>query len=99
MNLAKTANRARRALLPLLVLVTSTVFWLSRHLVADMHFRGDGEFHHDAAVQFSEGVDAGVAYPSCASRAQGGLGSPSFIYYPPLFHYAFQIVDGLVGNS
>ena len=99
MNLAKTATRARRALLPLLVLVTSTVFWLSPHLVADMHFRGDGEFHHDAAVQFSEGLDAGVAYPSWAARAQGGLGSPVFIYYPPLFHYAFHIVDGLVGNS
>ncbi len=60
---------------------------------------GDGHFHHRAVVQIAEAQMQGIWYPKWLPDQRGGLGDPSFVYYPPLFHTASALLTHLMGNA
>ena len=60
---------------------------------------GDGYFHNRAVVQIAQAQTEGTVYPQWLPEQRGGLGDPSFVYYPPLFHTASALIDHAVGNA
>lgn len=60
---------------------------------------GDGIFHHRAVVQIAQAQTQGIWYPQWLPDQRGGLGDPSFVYYPPLFHTVSALLSHLIGNA
>lgn len=60
---------------------------------------GDGYFHDRAVYQIARAQADGTIYPQWLPEQRGGLGDPSFVYYPPLFHTTAALLEHVVGNA
>ena len=69
------------------------------HFFFGLYIKGDGEFHHDVAMEFAKSLQSGIYYPGWSSGSFGGLGSPVFLVYAPAFHYVFALINALIENS
>lgn len=61
--------------------------------------KGDGYFHNRAVYQITRAQSEGTIYPQWLPEQRGGLGDPSFVYYPPLFHTTAALLDHAIGNA
>lgn len=77
-----------------LAIVLYIPFWTGH-----VGIEGDGHFHHRAVVQVAAAQTQGIWYPQWLPDQRGGLGDPSFVYYPPLFHTASALLTHLTGNA
>lgn len=59
----------------------------------DFTFGQDIGYHINWASQVSTGLEEGILYPRWMSQSNGGYGSPTAIFYAPLFHWLTGVVN------
>jgi uncharacterized membrane protein len=58
----------------------------------------DSRYHLLWATEFIESLSSGILYPRWLPDVNAGLGSPTFIFYSPLFYYVTALFWPLIGS-
>ena len=75
-----------KTVMPILILSLSALYSITPFLLyPEFPFGGDIHNHINWAKQVSTGIREGVIYPRWLAESNNGYGSPTTIFYSPLF--------------
>lgn len=94
-----TVLRAPRLRLsaPLIIVLAATLA-MAAELATGLTVTDNFRFNLTWPEQFVEQFRSGHLYPRWLPRSWGGMGSPVFYFYPPLFFWVTSAVDTLTGG-
>lgn len=83
----------------MLVIVLVAVVAMAPELAIGLTVTDNFRFNLTWPEQFVELFRSGHLYPRWLPRCWGGMGSPVFYFYPPLFFWVASLIDTLTGGS
>ncbi|MGC3963652.1 MAG: 6-pyruvoyl-tetrahydropterin synthase-related protein [Rhodocyclaceae bacterium] len=92
-------RRLALSALSLIVLVAMAVLILYPRIVLQLISRGDLAFFALSIEDYARALADGVWWPRWSASPAQGLGSPTFVYYPPLYFLAAALARAGLGDT
>ncbi|MFA9441551.1 hypothetical protein ACDA63_18125 [Uliginosibacterium sp. sgz301328] len=92
-------RRLALSTLSLVVLVATAALILYPRLVLQLVNRGDLPFFALSIEDYAQALAEGVWWPRWSASIAQGLGSPTFVYYPPLYFVSAALARAGLGDT